>query len=162
MKVCFLDYDGVVNIPMWDDTGKRCNYGQPFYGKVNSFQACQWLSEFCQKFDYKIVVTSTWRFGKNYKECLVNGGLREGVEILGRTCEIRTDDYWHDRGREVEKYIAEHPEITHYLIVDDENSFLDYQQQHFIKTRGDVGFMEKDYEKACKLEQTEKTKVGER
>lgn len=53
---------------------------------------------FCLKYNYSIVVTSTWRFDKNYKECLINVGLRPGIEILGRTKEIRNkDDYLLDR-----------------------------------------------------------------
>ena len=74
MNVVFLDYDGVVNTPLWDSEGKYCTYGFPEDNKVNNFQCVQWVSEFCQKFRYSIVVTSTWRFESNYKECLINGG----------------------------------------------------------------------------------------
>lgn len=46
-KVIFLDYDGVVNTPMWDTDGKHCSYAHPGDNKVNNFQAVQWLSEAC-------------------------------------------------------------------------------------------------------------------
>lgn len=29
MNIVFLDYDGVVNTPMWSDDGKYCRYGMP-------------------------------------------------------------------------------------------------------------------------------------
>ena len=60
-RVLFLDYDGVVNTPMWNEKGTICRYNMPKDGKVNNFQAVQWISEFCQKFHFQIVVTSTWR-----------------------------------------------------------------------------------------------------
>lgn len=135
-RVCFLDYDGVVNTPMWNAEGTICSYGFPAQGKVNNFQAVQWLSEACQKFGYDIVVTSTWRLDDNYKECLINGGLRSGIEILGRTHRFSGQS----RGAEIKAYLEEHPEILYYVIVDDEADILPEQRGHFIQTNGDTGF----------------------
>lgn len=135
-RVIFLDYDGVVNTPMWNTEGTVCSYGFPNQGKVNNFQAVQWLSEACQKFGYDIVVTSTWRLDDNYKECLVNGGLRKGIEILGRTPRFPGQS----RGAEIKAYLDEHPEIQYYVIVDDEADMLPEQMDHFIQTNGDTGF----------------------
>lgn len=147
MNVVFLDYDGVVNIAMWNEKGTRCFFNFPENDKVNHFQAVQWVSEFCQKFDYKIVVTSTWRRWSNYKDCLINGGLREGVEILGRTEEI-----WDGtRGEEIQKYLDEHPEIDNYLIFDDEYDFTDEQSEHLVQCEIDVGFNLERYNVASRL-----------
>ncbi len=121
---------------MWNAEGTVCSYGFPKQGKVNNFQAVQWLSEACQKFGYDIVVTSTWRLDDNYKECLINGGLRSGIEVLGRTPRFSGQP----RGAEIKAYLDEHPEITHYVIVDDESDILPEQRGHFIKTNGDTGF----------------------
>ncbi len=128
--------DGVVNTPMWNAEGTCCSYGFSKEGKVNNFQAVQWVSEACQKFGYDIVVTSTWRLWDNYKECLINGGLRQGIEILGRTPSLRGQP----RGAEIKRYIDEHPEILYYVIVDDEADILPEQRDHFIQTNGDTGF----------------------
>lgn len=135
-RIVFLDYDGVVNTPMWNAEGTVCSYGFPKQGKVNNFQAVQWLSEACQKFGYDIVVTSTWRLDNNYKECLINGGLRAGIEILGRTPRFSGQP----RGAEIKAYLDEHPEILYYVIVDDEADILPEQRDHFIQTNGDTGF----------------------
>ena len=135
-RVIFLDYDGVVNTPMWNAEGTACSYGFPKQGKVNNFQAVQWVSEACQKFGYDIVVTSTWRLDPNYKECLINGGLRPGIEILGRTPRLPG----RPRGAEIKAYLEEHPEINYYIIVDDEADILPEQCGHFIMTNGDTGF----------------------
>jgi len=53
MNILFLDYDGVVNNIIWGHNGERANYGTPKDNKVNDYQACQWISEFCEKYDYK-------------------------------------------------------------------------------------------------------------
>lgn len=117
INVLFLDYDGVVNVPMWNDEGTKCEYGYPKQGRVNSFQACQWVSEFCQKFNYKIVVISTWRKRDNYKECLYNGGLRKNVEIIGKTPVL---PYPQTRTDEILAWLNEHVEVEKYAILDDE------------------------------------------
>ena len=144
-RILFLDYDGVVNTPMWNDEGTHCSYNFPSHGKVNNFQAVQWISECCQKFHYDIVVTSTWRYKSNYKDCLVNGGLRPGIEILGRTEDLWRSNHDACRGDEIAKYLADHPEINYYIIVDDEDDILPEQKDHFIQTDGDVGFNLADF-----------------
>lgn len=146
-RVVFLDYDGVVNTPMWNEKGTKCTYNFPQHGKVNNFQAVQWLSEACKKFHYDIVVTSTWRTDPSYKECLINGGLREGIEILGRTPNF----YDMPRGAEIKAYLDEHPEINYYIIIDDDSDILPEQMSHFIKTDYKVGFNLNDFEKFEKI-----------
>lgn len=150
-RVIFLDYDGVVNTPMWNDKGTKCTYNFPSDGKVNNFQAVQWISECCQKFHYDIVVTSTWRTKANYKECLINGGLRPSIEILGRTEDLWNPNYHTCRGTEIAQYIADHPEINYYMIVDDEDDILPDQMDHFIQTNGDVGFCLADFTRFEKI-----------
>lgn len=141
MNILFLDYDGVVNIPMWDDTGKTCNYNHPHDGRVNHFQATQWISEFCLKYNYKIVVTSTWRLHENYKECLRRGGLRDAVEILDRTPRL----LGKRRGDEIKAWLDAHPNVEHYIIIDDENAILDEQKDHFLQTDEYAGFTMANY-----------------
>lgn len=135
MNVVFLDYDGVVNTPMWNADGTRCSFGFPQDNKVNNFQCVQWVSEFCQKFNYSIVVSSTWRLDDNYKECLINGGLRNGIEILGRTPCLSGEN----RGAEIQKYLTDHPEITNFLIFDDDTDMGDLIDR-LVECNPNIGF----------------------
>jgi hypothetical protein len=132
---------------MWDDSGTKCNYAFPSDNRVNNFQAVQWLSEACQKFGFDIVITSTWRRNDNYKECLINGGLRPGINIFGRTPYL----YGKTRGEEIKAYLHEHPEITDYIIIDDDEDMLPEQMSRFIKTDGYIGFNLHDFEKFEKI-----------
>lgn len=149
MNVLFLDYDGVVNTPMWQltSTGKmRCLFNPPTDNKVNNFQACQWISEFCQRYNYKIVVTSTWRLFSDYRECLINGGLRDDVEIIGSTPDLRCTHDHACRGEEIREWLIEHHnEVDNFIIVDDEELGFDadereYYADHFVLCDGTHGF----------------------
>ena len=150
MNVIFLDYDGVVNNIIWDPERGRADYSHPHRGKVNNWQAVQWLSEFCQTHDYKIVVTSTWRLHPNYKECLIAGGLREGIEILGRVGRLE-----NGRGAEIMEYLDKHPEIEKWLVLDDEDCSEGHpeiaERQVLCLTNG--GFNLEEYELAIQLDE---------
>lgn len=121
-KVVFLDYDGVVNRKMWTKSDGKwvCQYGYPEDGMVNDEQAVQWVSEFCEKCGFDIVVTSTWRKYPEWEKCLRNAGLRDGVNILGTTA-LPTKD----RADEISDYLAAHSDIEYYLIFDDDASLLE-------------------------------------
>ena len=136
MNILFLDYDGVVNTPMWNEEGTYCCFGFPEDQKVNSFQCVQWVSEFCEKYDFSIVVTSSWRLATSlYKECLYNGGLRRNIKIVG--CTAFGDD--SDREFEIATYLKMHNEIDKYLIFDDYEDF-DCLKDHLVQCETDVGF----------------------
>lgn len=147
MNVVFLDYDGVVNTPMWDEAGKRCTFGYPMDNKVNNFQCVQWVSEFCEKYGYSIVVSSTWRFDKNYIDCLKNGGLRDGIEVIGKTPSCSSV-----RGDEIQKFLDEHPEIENFLIFDDDDDMGDLAD-HLIQTNPNYGFGCDEFAKAERCHQ---------
>lgn len=143
MNVIFLDYDGVVNTPMWDPDGKSCRFNFPSDGSVNNFQAVQWLSEFCQRFQYDIVVSSSWRTHPNYKECLINGGLRDGICILGRTPFL----HGSDRGAEIKKWLEDHNRVENYIILDDDvfGDFPKLHHHHVVQCETSVGITELIY-----------------
>ena len=151
-KVVFLDYDGVVNRKMWTrlDTGWVCRYGYPEDGRVNDAQAVQWVSEFCERFGFDIVVTSTWRKYPEWEDCLRGGGLRESVKILGAT-DLPT----RDRAEEISDYLAAHPEIEEYLIFDDKESLMQSVHSHrLVLCKKERGFGEEEYA-AAKIRCTE-------
>ena len=148
MNVIFLDYDGVVNNIIWNADGTRADYSHPHRGYVNNREAVLWLSEFCQKYDYKIVVTSTWRLHPNYRECLIAGGLREGITILG--CTGRRED---GRGSEIKEYLDKHPGIQRWLVLDDDDCSEGHPeiQDHQVLCKTNAGFNLEEFELAVQL-----------
>lgn len=148
MNVIFLDYDGVVNTPMWAlrDGEWRCSFNFPHDNAVNNLQAVQWVSEFCEKYGYSIVVSSTWRHEDNYKECLINGGLRPGIEIIGKTPYITCGQ----RGDEIGKWLADHPDVDQYLIFDDDTD-MTVHKDRLVKCDTGSGFLFPEFQRAEEL-----------
>ena len=150
MNVLFLDYDGVVNNNLWykDEYGNwDCRFNFPNDESVNNFQAVQWVSEFCEQYDYKIVVTSTWREFDNYQECLRNAGLRDDVEILGKTPQ----SIFRGRSEEICKWIMDHPETESFIVLDDDLSHLGGLEERVIKCELYRGFGAYEYDEAVAL-----------
>lgn len=145
MNIIFLDYDGVVNIPIFDENGEMVGFNFPKDNKVNHFQGICWLNKLCKETESKIVVTSTWRLYDNYKECLYNGGLDKKIEIIGRTKELG------DRGLEIKEYLEENGEIKNFIILDDEDynikKFNDLKER-LIRTETNIGINWGIYERA--------------
>lgn len=148
MNVVFLDFDGVVNIPMWRRSVSGefdCDYSTPQKGVVNHYQAIQWVSEFCQKYGYDIVVSSTWRYFEefDYAKCLYHSGLRNSIKVLGATPINREGQ----RGDEITAWLNEHPEVENYLIFDDDSD-MGTHMDRLVKCNCHVGFMIPEYDEA--------------
>lgn len=155
-KIVFLDYDGVVNRKMWTclDGKWVCRYGYPEDGCVNDGQAVQWVSEFCEKYGFDIVVTSTWRKYPEWEISLRGGGLRDSVKILGST-PLPTKD----RADEISEYLTAHPEIEEYLVFDDKETLSEsVHSPRLVLCKKERGFGEEEYDKAVEICLKEKEK----
>lgn len=163
-RVVFLDYDGVVNRKMWELVEGRyvCRFGYPEDGKVNDGQAVQWVSEFCEKYGYDIVVTSTWRKYPQWDKCLRAAGLRESIRILGATSLPA-----RDRAEEIGDYLRENPQIESYVIFDDKKSLISIGNEekenvpadlasHVVLCKTELGFGEKEYLDAISIHLSQK------
>ena len=158
-KILFLDFDGVVNTPQWyvNTAGEYVvNYTHKgVYHIVNNYQACQWVSAFCLRNDYQIVVSSSWRIHNGCKAALYNGGLRKEVQIVGETPVLGSRR--NGRGYEIDEWLKAHPEVTDYIILDDEDDFLLKQKRHLILCTQD-GFLGEEFDKANRLVRRGKTR----
>ena len=149
MGIIFLDYDGVVNTLLFEPGKDKPRYCFPRDGRVNNYQAIRWLNKLCKETDAKIVVTSTWRSESNYKECLYNGGLDKGVEVIGKTpdlCRL-------SRADEIREYINTHQDLfgDGFVIIDDEKSAGSLSPSRFVKCDTVRGFGLIEYLGALKI-----------
>lgn len=145
MKVIFLDYDGVVNTPIWDERG-NIDYNHPSDGKVNNYQAIMWLNHLLWRTNAKIVVSSTWRYCCNdtsYQDCLYNAGLKRKYEIKDCTAWFGNNT----RTEEIHQYLKEHPTIDKYVILDDEQ----VEDENFVKCDPHYGFGYNEFIKALEI-----------
>jgi len=143
MNILFLDYDGVVNVPMWDPVAQEFTMNMPHHGAVNNRDAVQWVEAFCQIYNFQIVVISDWRLNSNWRECLLHGGLMDSSLILDRTIHLPPTAANYGRGHEIQMWLDEHPDVENFLILDDDVSeMLPQHARHTIQSDPEVGFCE--------------------
>jgi len=128
-----LDIDGVLNlIPQGHDK----------FGAIFHQHFIDNLKELLDATGAKIVISSSWRFS----------GLKEMQEMWevrklpGEVIDITPTEYFlvkrghfenYDdvcRGNEIQFWLDEHPEVTNYLILDDDKDMLESQLEHFVRT----------------------------
>lgn len=142
MNVLFLDFDGVVNSLIWENGD--FGYGYPEHGKVNNFQACQWVSKFCKDNDFAIVISSSWRSDGLTKcaQYLRNGGIWSDIPIIGVTPKIPNGQ----RGDEISAWLKDNP-ADHYMIFDDDSD-MTIHMDHLIQSNSLVGFTFSEFQLA--------------
>ena len=147
MKVLFLDIDGVVN------SMRTCMAyeGYPWDVDPESLKmfdhvALALIRRVCIKGDIKIVLSSTWRIGEK-----VYPKMAQALElpIIDRTPVFHVSERLGRRGAEIQAWLDGHPEVTQYVILDDEVFDMNKDQEsHIVKTDGKNGL---SFEKYIKL-----------
>lgn len=76
----------------------------------------------------KIVVSSCWKADDPF--------LQEVFAVVGIPAYIDITPYTETRhrGLEIEYWLAKHPEVENYVILDDDNDMLKKQLEHFVQT----------------------------
>lgn len=132
MKVIFLDIDGVLNHEqhykwlMETDEPTPMQRTYP-YTEFNP-ESCRLLKEIIWETNAKIVVSSSWRLAgeDRLKLLFKNLGL---PNIYSTTPCLNTA-----RGIEIDAWLATHPEVDGYIILDDDEDMNAEQMPFFIKT----------------------------
>lgn len=137
MKVIFLDIDGVLNHEKhykWlMETDEPTPLQQVYpYSEFNP-ESCKILNRIIDETDAKIVLSSSWRLdGINRMNSLFKHfGLPRIYDITPSLCG-RFGSLC--RGKEIDKWLSEHPEVTKYVILDDDTDMEEYQLPFFVKT----------------------------
>jgi hypothetical protein len=105
MKVIFLDFDGVIVT-----AHTRYHSGDMYCVHL--------LNRLIKETGAKIVVSSMWRTGRTVEE--LRTLLTEwGVE--GEVIDKTPVDHGVIRGVEIDRWLAKHPEVTSYVILDDDS-----------------------------------------
>lgn len=143
MKVLFLDIDGVLN-------SHRSAYafgGFPFDVDKhrNRFDevAVSLIRNVAKASGAQIVLSSSWRTDKDWER--IGHGLN--LPITDRTPDMHPGP----RGAEIAAWLADHPEVECYAIVDDDPDMLDEQKPYFVQTRHEDGLSYADANKLAEL-----------
>ena len=86
-----------------------------------------------------VVLSSTWRINKENIR-VIEAEL--GIQVYDITTPFFTSGI---RGKEIQTYLDAHPEITNYVIIDDDRDMLPSQFQHFCHVNRTKGFTRQKY-----------------
>lgn len=150
MRVIFLDIDGVMNAhdSFYAENGKEVPLGNTL-SRIAKRPAMLREMDPCkvallalilnENPEVKLVLSSTWRlhYTTDQMDEIMHTSCSRWPKgrFLGRTVEINGP-----RGREIKVWLSEHPEVTHYAILDDNSDMLQEQRDHFIQTDFCTGF----------------------
>jgi hypothetical protein len=98
----------------------------------------KWLSEFCNAYDYKICISSTWKNHfkdeNDWNRSLIALGFREDI-FVGITPNSKD----RIRGYEIKAWLDQNEDTESYAIIDDDSDMLDEQMNSFFHVDGYYG-----------------------
>lgn len=144
--VLFLDIDGVLNSAQYLMRNPGCFDRK---NEANAFDpvACLRLEQVLVRTGSLIVLSSTWRLMHKLEqmtEFLHTRGAPSS-KFIGKTPSL--SGY---RGKEVQAWLREHPEVTRFAIVDDDSDMEPYMDR-LVKTSWDSGLLDCHVEELVKL-----------
>ena len=144
MKIIFLDIDGCLNGHEYDDLAQSCLIRKDC---VTNFR------KLLEQTSAKIVISSAWRYMvsrgamtlKGFEYLLRTHGLNVTDRIIGITREDIDQTDKAERGQEISDWLKDHPEVTKYVVIDDNDFGL--SKHPFVQTDGTKGITGEDVAK---------------
>jgi len=138
-KILFLDIDGVLNSEeFYKNEFKTGDRKSRFDSSAISI-----IKKIIQEYSLEIVISSTWRFGAI--DLLMN-------ELQKNNLIQYVHNDWYTpvihpahRGTEIKYWLDLHPDVTEYLIIDDDENILEEQKNNFVKTCIQKGLRSEHY-----------------
>lgn len=125
MRVLFLDIDGVLNCESTKERlGDEFGIFRAFMG-IDARRLALLKDWLAAHPGVKVVLSSTWRTD----ERMAAEVRRQGIDFIDMTPNLGKM-----RGLELNAWLAEHPEVTHYAILDDIQQFMPQQRPFFVQT----------------------------
>jgi len=133
--ILFLDVDGVLN--------NAAIFASRKFGPAPICpQRCGRLLKLVDDLGCRIVLSSSWRGVPSLERKLRAAGIFERAHKDRRTPHLYDCDESR-RGREIALWLARHPQVTRFAIVDDESEILSEQRPYFVRTNFKTGLLDK-------------------
>ena len=143
MKILFLDIDGVICLAAnWGSRFKNKEGLDSIFDRFDP-KAVKVLNEIIEKTDCEIVISSDWRFHATLEEMQELYRIRGIKKVpIDYTCDFSSNKEKAavSRSWEILDWVKTHPEITHWVAVDD----LD-MSEHFGPISGNLNFGFKNF-----------------
>lgn len=139
-SIIFLDVDGVLNDMRTDDISEDWDTPSPVHLKA--------LKEIVDRTQAAIVLTSSWRLYQDTR-----ARLQTAMAPFDLTWyDVTEDSHTGVRGNEIRAWLHEHPEVEHFVILDDEvNGFNGCMANKFVKTSSMDGLLPRHVDLACAI-----------
>ena len=152
MKIIFLDIDGVISTHSSKMEAYRTQYecsSMQYQANHIDTKLVKNLKQLQGIMNAKIVISSAWRYSWSLNELrwfLQNRGNISPETVIATT--LYRDD--GSRGLEIREYLELHPEITDFIILDDDQDIEDAPElvPWWIRTKLEEGFTEEMLERA--------------
>lgn len=164
MKIIFVDFDGVLNSGAWarERTRQIAHKTPPFTAEDEASwilePACMaLLNQAVDRTGAKVVVSSSWRGaddeGRQHCLDMLRAGGLEG-EVVGQCPHGRIDLDLAGvgatvRSAEIKSWLADHPEVEAFVILDDEH--IGWTGPEFVQTRGRYGIEQEHVDRIVRL-----------
>jgi hypothetical protein len=131
MKIIFLDIDGVLNVYCQSRDRYGCTFHQHLVDN---------LKMIIDTTDAKIVISSSWRVDgidimkKMWKFRNLPGDVIDITPDLYYTYSGKDGDDDYSRGDEIQLWLDNNPQVTNYVIIDDDTDMLPNQMKQFVRT----------------------------
>ena len=152
-KVILLDIDGVVNSEInQDDNFRKGRWST--HNLIMDPEAMACLKEIVDKTGAEIILSSTWRYPDEdgsfaSKENFVKQLFDFGMFLTGETPQLQE----YDRAAEILTYLNEHPEVTHFVILDDDLDLVKNKElrPHLLHTNYQIGLVKSEISEAIAI-----------
>ena len=130
MKVIFLDIDGVLNGDLFvptDDTP----------GVLIDDMRLELIRHIVDETGAEIVLSSSWKghWGRSNSECDETGNeINRIFAAKGLSIFDKTPNYHNDRKQEIIDWLREHPEVSQFVVIDDNPFAEGILKDHFVLT----------------------------
>lgn len=148
MKVIFLDFDGVLNSAgsfllensIRKDNKRRIGVKGPVNETFSHVSAANFQAVLDKYREVSVVISSTWRelFSLDWLKAKLEEYHIDSSRVIGVT---PVDRWMGNRGIEIRQWLSLHPEVTHYVIIDDNDWGIsaEHGESRFVQTTWEGG-----------------------
>lgn len=150
-KIIFLDVDGVLNSSDFNDHCRELYWVDPMMEEVLDIEAIMTVRYIMEQTGAAVVMSSSWREFPDAKWKATMWLNLCGVEVVDSTPILPGPRQWDYRNNEITAWLAKHPEVTNYVILDDQPMVYEQQMRRQVLTTMQKGLLREHADKAIEI-----------
>lgn len=143
MKAIYLDIDGVLNSYQFEKSLNKYKSFRRFY--LFDQRACLRLLDIIEETGAYVILSSSWRITEEETHDVQKQLTPYGIKLFDMTGQEPGQ-----RGDQIKAHLERHPEITNYVVLDDDSD-MDAVADHLVLTTLEYGLEDEHVEKAIEI-----------